>query len=91
MGAARTELYLNGIAIQSDENDPRPVIAVDITENIPSVVGSTVAHEISHWMGHFTTNNTDAEEFDHLLVVQIVEHFDMIILCTLAAIAITFF
>jgi hypothetical protein len=65
--AARTELYLNGITIQTDENDPRPVIAVDITKNIPSVVGSTVAHEIGHWIGHFTTNNTDAEEFDHHL------------------------
>ena len=62
-GAARRELYPNGITIQSDENDPRPVIAVDITKNIPSVVGSTVAHEIGHWIGHF--NHTDAEEFDH--------------------------
>jgi hypothetical protein len=43
------------------------VIAVDITKHIPSVVGSTVAHEIGHWIGHFTTNNTDAEEFDHHL------------------------
>ena len=66
-GAARTELYLNGITIQTDENDPRPVIAVDITKYIPSVVGSTVAHEIGHWIGHFTANNMDAEEFDHHL------------------------
>jgi hypothetical protein len=66
-GAGRKELYLNGIAIQRDENDPRPVIAVDITQHTPSVVGSTVAHEIGHWIGHFTTNDTDAEEFDHHL------------------------
>ena len=64
-GAARKEYSLNGIAIERDENDPRPVIAADITKNIPSVVGSTVAHEIGHWIGHFTTNITDAEEFDH--------------------------
>jgi len=66
-GTARKEFLLNGISIQSDENDPRPVIAADITKHIPSIVGTTVAHEFGHWIGHFTTNKPDAEEFDHHL------------------------